>query len=81
MSCTDCLSCPASAVRMGQATWAIWAAVKKYSLCNYFILSVCDFAGDSIANNYGYPVPAAIKLIRVICAAGRHMAASVVSTQ
>ena len=30
--CADCLSYPANAIRMSQATWAIWAAIKKYSL-------------------------------------------------
>ena len=25
-------SCPANAIQMGQATWAIWAAIKKYHL-------------------------------------------------
>ena len=24
--------CPANATQMGQATWAIWAAIKKYNL-------------------------------------------------
>ena len=27
----NCLSCPAYAIQMTQATWAIWAAIKKYS--------------------------------------------------
>ena len=26
----DCLSCPANVIQMGPATWAIWAAEKKY---------------------------------------------------
>ena len=30
--CPDCPSCPASAIHMDQATWAIWATIKKYSL-------------------------------------------------
>ena len=30
--CPDCTSCPANAIQMGQATWAIWAAIKTQSL-------------------------------------------------
>ena len=36
----DCPSCPANAIQMGQATWAIWAATKKYSL-KYFHAATC----------------------------------------
>ena len=27
-----CPDCPANAMQMGQATWAIWTAIEKYSL-------------------------------------------------
>ena len=30
--CPDCLSCPANAIQMGQATRETWAAMKKYWL-------------------------------------------------
>ena len=30
--CPDCTSCPVNVFQMGQATWTIWAALKKYSL-------------------------------------------------
>ena len=30
--CPDCLSYPANAIPVGQATWATWVSVKKYSL-------------------------------------------------
>ena len=29
--CPDYPSCPASAIQVGWATWAIWAAIKEYS--------------------------------------------------
>ena len=40
-------------------------------------------ADDSMpmSNVYGFPVPDALKLIRVICAAGTNMAANMVSQQ
>ena len=28
--CPDCSSCPANAIQTGLATWAFWAAIKKY---------------------------------------------------
>ena len=35
--CPDCLCCPANAIQMGQTTWAIWAAIRKYSLSGHTI--------------------------------------------
>ena len=33
-SCPDCTRCPANAIQIGQATWAIWGAIKKIQLHN-----------------------------------------------
>ena len=39
-SCPQCPSCLASATQMGQATWAIWTAIKKYSMWswNFYVM-------------------------------------------
>ena len=35
--CSDCQTCPANAIQMGQATWKVWAAVKKYDLSGHVL--------------------------------------------
>ena len=37
--CPDYSSHPANAIQMGQATWAIWEAIKEYSLRNKCTMS------------------------------------------
>ena len=32
--CPECLSCPANAVQMDQATWAVWAIISNTALLN-----------------------------------------------
>ena len=39
--CPDCISCPASANQMGEATWGIWGRIKKYTLSDSLYNSLC----------------------------------------
>ena len=52
--CPDCLSCPVNAIQMDRATWAVWAAIKKYSFTvMYPVTSALSFIWRNCSSYLG----------------------------
>ena len=56
---------------------SVFALLSFDTVIGFFMLPAPD-ASQQLTSVYGLPVPAALKVTRVICAAGRNMAASLV---